>query len=255
MLELDDIADVVATAVREANAPLLSRIVELEQRALAVPVKGEPGKDGAPGQDGAPGEVDMDQVKALIADAVAALPVAEKGEPGKDGQPGASVDMAEVEALIGDAVAKASSAIPVPKDGEPGRDGAGLADVLRDADGNLVVVLSDGRTKSLGKIDGEDGQPGRDGLGFDDLEVEQINQRTVRMALRKDGHEAVFDLSFPVPIYRGVFDHDAGYESGDLVTWGGSLWHCNEAKGLKPGAPDSGWQLAAKAGRPGKDAK
>jgi hypothetical protein len=39
-----------------------------------------------------------------------------------------------------------------------------------------------------------------------------------------------------------------------MVSWGGSVWHCDEAKGLKPDAPDSGWTLAVKRGRDGKDA-
>lgn len=176
------------------------------------------------------------------------LVLPEKGDPGRD------VDMAEVARRIERAVESAVSALPAPKDGEPGQDGVGLADALKDADGNLVLVMTDGRTKSLGKIDGRDGEPGRDGLGFDDLNVEQVGERTVRFMLKRDADAAEFDVTFPVPIYRGVFKEGAAYEPGDLATWAGSLWHCNEAKGMKPGSPDSGWQLAAKAGRPGKDA-
>jgi hypothetical protein len=176
------------------------------------------------------------------------LPVVEKGEPGAD------VDMAEVAQRIETAVTAAVAALPAPKAGEPGKDGIGLADALKDADGDLVLVMTDGRTKSLGPINGKDGDPGRDGLGFDDMQVEQIGERTVRFLLKRDSAEAEFDVTFPVPIYRGVFKEGDAYEAADLVTWAGSLWHCNEPKGLKPGAPDSGWQLAAKAGRPGKDA-
>lgn len=47
--------------------------------------------------------------------------------------------------------------------GEPGPEGIGLADVIRDADGNLVAVLSDGRTKLIGNISVKDGVDGRDG--------------------------------------------------------------------------------------------
>lgn len=67
----------------------------------------------------------------------------EKGEPGERGQSG--------------------------KDGRDGADGIGLADIVRDADGNLIAVMSDGRTKTIGNIavrdgaDGKDGAPGRDG--------------------------------------------------------------------------------------------
>lgn len=67
----------------------------------------------------------------------------EKGAPGERGQPG--------------------------KDGRDGADGVGLADVVRDAEGNLIAVMSDGRTKTIGNIavrdgvDGKDGAPGSDG--------------------------------------------------------------------------------------------
>lgn len=53
-------------------------------------------------------------------------------------------------------------------------------------------------------------------------------------------------------IYRGVWA-DSGFLRGDLVTWDGSLWHCEKQTRAKPGL-SADWKLAAKRGRDGKDA-
>ena len=53
--------------------------------------------------------------------------------------------------------------------------------------------------------------------------------------------------------YRGVFKQDEEYALGDVCTWGGSAWHCNEPTGEKPGE-GSAWTLMVKRGRDGKDA-
>lgn len=204
MLEIDDIAAVVAGAVREATGPLLARLDALEQRELALPQKGD------------------------------------KGDDGRD------VDMAEVAARIDMAVKSAVEALPAPKDGESGKDGAGLADALKDADGNLVLVMTDGRTKNLGRIDGKDGEHG---ITPEFIDAEFIG-RTLRLTF--DGDRAC-EFKMATPEYVGVFKESETYEPGDMVTWAGSCWHCDEPKGLKPGAPDSGWTLAVKAGRAGKD--
>jgi len=47
------------------------------------------------------------------------------------------------------------------------------------------------------------------------------------------------------------------YDPGDLVTWAGSTWHCDEATTSKPGeyAGAKNWTLMVKRGRDGKDAK
>jgi hypothetical protein len=239
MLDLDAIADVVAGAVREATAPLLARIDALEKRELVLPEKGEPGERGADGEQGPAGEVDMDAVKALIDAAVAALPPAErgeKGEPGVDGPAGSN---------------GADGAPGEP--GRDGRDGVGLADVMRDCDGNLVVVMTDGRTKSLGKIDGAPGRDGQDGITPEFMDAEFVG-RTLRLSFGDGERTKTIEFQMATPEYRGVFKEAETYEPGDMVTWAGSCWHCDEAKGLKPGAPDSGWTLAVKAGRAGKDA-
>jgi len=161
--------------------------------------------------------------------------------------------MAEVEKRIETAVQSAVNALPAPKDGEPGNDGVGLADALKDAEGNLVLVMTDGRTKCLGKIDGKDGEPGKDrsdGITPTFLDAEFIG-RTLR--LKFDGDRSC-EFQLATPEYVGVFKESGAYEPGDMVSWAGSTWHCDEPKGLKPGVADSGWTLAVKKGRDGKDA-
>jgi|SRR5690606_15776033 len=168
MLELNDIADVVADAVREATAPLLARIDALEKRDA--------------------------------------------------------------------------------------RDGIGLADALIDNGGNLVLTMTDGRTKSLGPVhgrDGENGRDGADGITPEFMDAEFVG-RTLRLSFGDGERTKTVEFQMATPEYRGVFREAEIYEPGDMVTWAGSCWHCDEPKGLKPGSPDSGWTLAVKAGRPGK---
>ena len=264
MLELNDIADVVADAVREATAPLIERIDALERRELdfgplesrldaaeeRLRVVGDRGPDIAALEErlaeveareipeaikGDPGEVDMEALAELIDKAVASLPVPKDGEP---------CDMAEVERMVAERVAAAVEALPPPK------DGIGLANALKDQDGCLVLVMTDGTTKNLGRIDGENGKT----FTLDDFDIVPVDERTIKMGFVVGDTMHSFELAFPFPIYRGVFREAETYERGDLVTWAGSTWHCDEPKGLKPGVADSGWTLAVKAGRPGKDA-
>lgn len=55
--------------------------------------------------------------------------------------------------------------------------------------------------------------------------------------------------------YCGVYVDGRTYERGDLVTYGGSAWHCNEATTARPGDGAKGWTLMVKRGRDGKDGK
>jgi integrin beta 3 len=221
--------------LRAENKALVERVEALETRELVLPEKGEPGE---PGQPGAPGEVDMAAVKALIEEVVAALPPADKGEPGDPGQPGEKGE---------------PGADGAP--GADGKDGVGLADALIDKDGHLVLTMTDGRTKSLCCVIGKDGEPGKDGLDGvtpEFMDAEFVG-RTLRLTFGEGERVKTVEFQMATPEYRGVFRESETYEPGDMVTWAGSTWHCDEAKGLKPGAPDSGWTLAVKAGRPGKD--
>jgi hypothetical protein len=142
-------------------------------------------------------------------------------------------------------------------DGKDGEDGRGVKDLLIDRDGNLIATMDDGATKSLGLIIGKDGAPGKDGkdgFGFEDLDACVLDDdRTIELSFRRGDEEKAFTFKWPTVIYRSVFKEGEQYQQGDMVTWGGSLWHCDKATTAKPGTED--WTLAAKKGRDGKDAK
>jgi hypothetical protein len=142
-------------------------------------------------------------------------------------------------------------------DGKDGEDGRGVKDLLIDRDGNLIATMDDGATKSLGLIIGKDGAPGKDGkdgFGFEELDACVLDDdRTIELSFRRGEEEKAFTFKWPTVIYRSVFKEGEQYQQGDMVTWGGSLWHCDKATTAKPGSDD--WTLAAKKGRDGKDAK
>jgi integrin beta 3 len=104
--------------------------------------------------------------------------------------------------------------------------------------------------------DGVDGKHGVDGLGFDDIEVTHDGERGfIFTFVRGETRKTFGAFIVPAMIYRGVFADGTEYQRGDVVTWGGSMWHAKEVTSAKPGeaAPASrAWTLAVKAGRDGK---
>lgn len=114
----------------------------------------------------------------------------------------------------------------------------------------------DGRDGLPGR-DGKDGQPGaagsdgadgQDGVGFDDWTCEYDGERSFTFAARAGDREKRFTFAVPVPLYRGVFKAEQGYDRGDCVTHDGAVWIARSAPIGKPGAVGSGWQLAVKRG-------
>lgn len=285
MLDTKALAQATAAIVKEhvdaAVAPLIKRIKELEERG---PLKGEP---GAAGKDGL--SVTVDDVAPMISEvvrsAVAAIPAPKDGADGKDGAngrdgvDGKSVSIDEIEPIIASHIRKAISAIPAPKDGKDGRDGAngkdgsdgkdgrdglGAASAMIDRSGHLILTMTNGSAKDLGPVvgkdgadgvDGKDGAPGAcgkdgsDGIGFDDMDMvetdEGLNLRFVR-------GDVVKEFLLPVPTDHGVWKEKL-FRKGQGVTWGGSFWIAQRDTDKKPDSPDSGWRLAVKRGRDGKD--
>lgn len=163
---------------------------------------------------------------------------------------------------------------PMPEKGEKGdpgesirgETGIGVAGALIDRSGVLVLTLSDGTTRDLGPVVGKDGQdgkdgadglpgePGKDGFSLTDFDANVSEDgRTILLSFEQESDRFEVEMKFPVPIYRGVFKEGQEYEAGDMVTWGGSVWHCQEKTADKPDAGP--WKLAVKKGQNGKDAK
>ncbi|WP_277969301.1 hypothetical protein [Sphingomonas echinoides] len=280
-LVLASVADLPpAQPGKDADPELVRSMVAEAVAAIEIPA----GKDGK--------DVDIDQVRALVQSAVDALPAAQPGkdadpelvrslvadavagivlpqpQDGKDADPaaikalvdeavaalppaapGRSVSADDVAPLIRDEVAKsvADAVAALPR----AKDGVGAAGAVIDRNGSLVLTLSDGKMVDLGRVDGKDGL---DGTGPEDMAVELLpDGRTVRFVFAKGEKEYAFQVPFPVVLDRGVFKEGTAYEHGDAVTFGGSLWIAQRATSEKPEGNNTGWRLAVKKGRDGRD--
>jgi hypothetical protein len=226
-------AEIVKALVAAETAPLLERLEAIEARPVAE--RGEKGERGEPGSIGRDGiglaGAMIDRGGALIltlTDGSTRDLGVVVGKDGRDGEPGPQGERGEP-GPQGEKGERGSAGEPGPS-GDKGMDG------------------SDG-------IDGVDGKDGRDGFTLEDFDVQPIDERTIKLMFLRDGVSHSFELVFPVIIDRGVFKAEEAYARGDAVTWGGSLWIAQKETSAKPDTPDSGWRLAVKKGRDGKDAK
>jgi hypothetical protein len=112
------------------------------------------------------------------------------------------------------------------------------------------------RVKALESTPPSEPPSGPPGPGVSDYTVTYDGERSFSHTW-KIGDEpgsAVFHV--PFPIYRGVYLEGKTYERGDMVTHGGSIWHCNADTTTTP--PSNGshftkdWTLAVKRGRDAK---
>jgi hypothetical protein len=104
--------------------------------------------------------------------------------------------------------------------------------------------------------DGADGKDGADGLGFDDMEeVIEDGGRIVKRRYIKGDRVKEYVHKTAAQVNRGVYVEGKSYELGDVVTWGGSQWHCNEPTTTRPGDGLKAWTLVVKRGRDGKDGR
>jgi hypothetical protein len=139
------------------------------------------------------------------------------------------------------------------RDGKDGKDGIGLAGGFVNQAGALVLTATDGSLHEAGTVVGRDGLPGRDGFGFDDLKLFKTGEREITLEFTKGEHTKQFSVYAPAVIYRGVYQAGTTYELGDVVSFGGSGWHCNAPTDSKPGNGNLAWTLMIKHGRDGKD--
>jgi hypothetical protein len=125
-----------------------------------------------------------------------------------------------------------------------------------DRTGMLMLTKPDGSVREAGLVVGRDGKDGEPGMGFDDLEVSFDGHRRMVFKFTRGERTKEFSFVLPVPVYRDVFKEGTTYCRGDMVTFGGSIWHCAEPSTItKPGEGNPAWKLATKHGRDGKDGR
>ncbi|HBU3475953.1 TPA: phage gp6-like head-tail connector protein, partial [Klebsiella pneumoniae] len=228
--------------------PLLQELVTAAVGEIPVP------RDGK--------DYDPAVLKQAVDDAVAALP------PAQDGK---SVTPEDVRPLLQELVTAAVSEIPVPRDGKD-YDPAVLKQAVDDAvaalppaqDGRDALQLEiqpfidEGKSYTRGSYATHNGGLWRayektHGMrgwecivdGVSDVDISMNGQRNFIVTVnRASGASEKKSFDIPTMVYRGVFKSGDEYLPGDTVTWGGSLWHCDEQTQDKPGETGSkGWTL------------
>ncbi|MFC0694717.1 hypothetical protein [Paraburkholderia humisilvae] len=231
---------------------ITARVKALEERQ---PERGIDGKDGIDGRDGKDGDAGRDGVDGK--DGINGI----DGTHGGDGENGHD----GVDAKDG-------------RDGRDGRDGIDGKDGRDGIDGRDASDLDVLPAIDFGKVYGRgtlashrgglwraftntDGERGWACIvdGVDGIAIEAEERGFVISITRSTCAVQTFRCALPVLIYCGVYEYGRRYDAGDVVTFGGSLWHCNAATGAKPDEHTDDavkpWTLAVKRGRDGKDAR
>jgi hypothetical protein len=227
------ILEAVKSYVGASASTLEQKLAALDARIGTIPA-GPPGPPGPPGPAGPQGPAGSVGERG---------PAGARGEPGPAGERGAA-------GVIGD----------------PGRDAAEL-DILPSIDeaksyrrgtwashrGGLIKALR--KTDPLvpgGRLEEAGWLVAVDGLAAMEVAQAEANLRSFRVAVTStSGAKSVFEFGLPVLIYRDIW-RQAEYERGDVVTHGGSAWHCQRKTEERPGTSDA-WRLMVKEGARGKD--
>lgn len=161
-----------------------------------------------------------------------------QGDPGRDGKDGA--------------------------DGEPGRDAIDISplaevDESRAYPRGTVACYRGGVIFALRKTDplmDDDLEKAgwrvcMNGVWGESQELEDDGRTFKRVTSYTDGRKFESRTTLSFPLYRNIWKEGA-YKRGDVVTTGGSSWHCQEDTTDKPGASKA-WAMMVKRGRDGRD--
>lgn len=236
--DISALASEVAALIPAPEVPKLPDIDALVAEAVAALPAPQPGKS-----------VTAEDVKPLLEQMVKAA-VAELPAPEIPPLP-------DIDALVAEAVAALPT--PEPTKGEDGRDALQL-EVLPFIDEEKSYPRGSYATHSGGlwrAYEKTHGMRGWECLvdGVLGIDVSSTDERNFTVTVtRASGAVESKAFSIPAMIYRGVFKAGEAYQAGDTVTWGGSMWHCDQDSTDKPGENGSkGWTLATKRGRDGRD--
>ncbi|WGL93772.1 phage gp6-like head-tail connector protein [Arsenophonus nasoniae] len=265
--ELPDIDALIANAVSKLPKPKDGRSVSLDnvRGVITEEVKRQVAEIPFPqdGQDADPDvvakkllelipppkdgkSISLDDVRPVIAAEVKKIfDEYPKPEDGKDADP-------KVVAK------KIMEIMPKPKDGQDGRDALQIEimpgiDESKSYPRGTFATHRGGIWRAFQKTTGMHGwECVINGHYAESREMKDARTLVIRSEMA-DGQVNTSEHTIPTMIYCGVYSIEKDYEPGDVVTWGGSLWHCNEQTKDKPGEHNSkGWTLIVKRGRDAK---
>lgn len=237
--------------------PMLQEMVDKAFSAIPAP---KDGKDYDP--------VLLKQaVDDAVSDAFRSFPVPQDGKSvtAEDVKPMIESLIAAAVPVLPDVKTLLNEAVAAIPPAEPGRDGADGRDALAL---EILPSIDEGKSYPRGSYATHNGGLWRayektHGMrgwecvvdGVAGVEIERSDQRRFTLTVnRASGSSETKTFDVPVMIYKGVFKSGQEYLPGDTVTWGGSLWHCDDQTQDKPGETGSkGWTLATKRGRDGRD--
>lgn len=199
-------------------------------------VDGRDGKDGENGRDGIDGKHGLDGV-----DGKDATP-GKDGSDGRDGKDGKSVTFDDVWPRLREECLKH---MPVATELMPQLESM-FSKWALDSERRFHELVQ----KTLDAIEKpKDGKDGRDGIDFTNWDIKLSEDfRTLTLSLQRGEDIVERSVAFPCPLHRGIWDEQADYAAGDMVTRDGSIWLAvADHRGDKPGFTKS-WRLVVKRG-------
>jgi hypothetical protein len=218
-------------AIIEGISPVIKQLVTEEVARQVAAIEIPKGEKGDPGERGEQGE---------------------KGDPGADGK---SISVDDITSVVTEAVAKSVAEIEIPQPVD-GRDALALEilPMIHEERGYPRNTYAKHRGGLWRAVENTDGMHGWDCVvnGIHNAEIVQDGRKGVIRVEFSNGHSEQKQVKFAGQFYQGVFKEGEAYEAGDVVTWGGSMWHCEkDSPDGKPGNSDD-WKLCVKKGRDAK---
>jgi len=251
--------------VARSESAINKRIEELDARLKALPAP-QDGKDAdpevmraeiaravaqiPPAKNGA--DADPAVTAKLVAEAVAAIPRPADGK---------SITVEDVAPFIVAEVCKAVAEIPKPKDVDPVAIklmvSEAVAAIPRPKDGEsvhpdtIVLMIRDAADKIVAAMPRP--KDGADGFSLDDFDVSLSEDgRTLTLKFQRGDVVKERAIKLHMINYREVW-REGEYERGDVVSWGGSSWHCQRTTTEKPAYGCADWIMLVKRGDDGRD--
>lgn len=141
--------------------------------------------------------------------------------------------------------------------GGEGTPGTGVSDAAVDANGSLIITLTNNAEINAGHVVGADGTAGAAGKSAYQTWLEEGNtgsEADFLAALRGDPGDPGSDGADGAPgiVWQGVWDSNTAYAVHDAVSYGGSTYLALAAHtGVTPGANPATWALLAQKGADG----